>query len=172
MSLQQFFEHAVRGSLGDLARRDDPAADYLTGLLTRFARIENLYPRGVRIPRIESIAEALLEIQDVWDDESAHFHPEHEVELRQHIADYTLFMTGIFRERVEKVAGVRYYVAEGKRAYRFVAEHRRARLGESRAQLYRRLSDQFETYVAVLDYARRVYFRAHPDMPFFRLAFG
>jgi hypothetical protein len=172
MSVQQFFQHAVRGSLGDLARRDDPAADYLTGLLTRFARMEDLHPRGFRVPRIESIGEALLEIQDAWDEESAHFHPEHEVQLRHHVADYTLFMTGIFRERVEKIAGVRHYVAEGKRAYRFVAEHRRAWLGEPRAQLFRRLSDQFEAYVAVLDYARRVYFNARPDLPFFRLALG
>jgi len=172
MSLQQFFQHAVRGSLGDLARRDDPAADYLAGLLTRFARMENLHPRGFRVPRLESIGEALLEIQVIWDDESTHFHPEHEVELRHHIADYTLFMTGIFQERVEKVASVRYYVAEGKRAYRFVAEHRRAWLGEPRALLFRRLSDQFEAYVGVLEYAHKVYFRARPDLPFFRLAFG
>src|SRR5437660_1267247 len=38
MELQRFFEDAVRRSLGDLARRDDPAAGYLADLLTRFSR--------------------------------------------------------------------------------------------------------------------------------------
>lgn len=172
MSLQRFFEDIVGRSLGDLARRDDPAAGYLADLLTRFARTENLYPRGLRARRLESVVESLLDIQEIWADQSPHFQPEREVALRRHIGDYTLFMTGVFQERVERIAASRYYIAEGKRAYRFVADHRRAAAGESRAQIFRRLSDQFEAYVGVLDYARKVYFRDHPDHPFFRLAFG
>ena len=172
MELQRFFEDVVRRSLGDLARRDDPAAGYLADLLTRFARTENLYPKGVGARRLESVAEALLDIQERWDDRSPHFNPEGEVAVRRHIGDYTLFMLGVFQERVERMAGSRYYIAEGKRAYRFVAEHRRAAAAESWARLFRRLSDQFEGYVGVLDYARKVYFRDHPDHPFFRLALG
>ena len=118
------------------------------------------------------MVESLLDIQEIWADQSPHFQPEREVALRRHIGDYTLFMTGVFQERVERMAASRYYIAEGKRAYRFVAEHRRAAAGESRAQIFRRLSDQFEAYVGVLDYTRKVYFRDHPDHPFFRLAFG
>jgi hypothetical protein len=172
MSLQRFFQDVVRRSLGDLARRDDPAGEYLADLLTRFARTENLYPRGSSGRRLETVVETLLEIQNVWDERSAYFWPEHEVALRRHIGDYALFMTGIFQERVEQIASTRYYISEGKRAYRFVADHRRVADGESRARLYRRLADQFEAYVGVLDYARRVYFRDHPDLPFFRLAYG
>ena len=172
MSLQRFFQDVVRRSLGDLARRDDPAGDYLVDLLTRFARTENLYPRGPSGWRLETVVEALLDIHDVWDERSGRFRPEQEVALRRHIGDYTLFMTGIFQERVEQAAGARYYIAEGKRAYRFVAEHRRASGSESPVGLYRRLADQFEAYVGVLGYARRVYFHDHPDLPFFRPAFG
>ena len=73
--------------------------------------------------------------------------------------------------RVETFAGTRYYIDEGKRAYRFVSEHERAGI-RPQAQLFRRLSDQFEGYVGVLDYARKVYFRDPPDHPFFRLAFA
>lgn len=36
--LTRFFDRVVRRSFGDLALRDDPAADYLSDLLTRFAR--------------------------------------------------------------------------------------------------------------------------------------
>jgi hypothetical protein len=172
MNLQRFFDDAVRRSLGDLARRDDPAAEYLADLLTRFAHTDNLYPRGERAVRLETVAEMLLDIQEVWDTRSPHFRPEHEVALRRHVGDYALFMSGVFQERVARLAAGRYYVAEGKRAYRFVAEHQRAARGEPGAALFRRLSDQFEAYVGVLDYARKVYFRDHPDHPFFRLAFG
>lgn len=172
MSLQRFFHDVVRRSLGDLARRDDPAAEYLADLLTRFARTENLCPRGLRAERLESVADILLDIQEIWDEQSSHFRPEHEVTLRRHVGDYTLFMSGVFQERVERIAAARYYIAEGKRAYRFVAEHQRVAAGESWARLFRTLSDQFESYAGVLDYARRVYFRDHPDHPFFRLAFG
>jgi hypothetical protein len=172
MNLQRFFDDAVRKSLGDLACRDDPAAEYLADLLTRFARAETLYPRGIKAERLESVAEVLLDIQEIWDDRSSYFRPEREVALRRHVGDYTLFMSGVFQERVERIAARRYYIAEGKRAYRFVAEHQRASRGESWAALFRRLSDQFESYVSVLDYARKVYFRDHPDHPFFRPAFG
>ena len=118
------------------------------------------------------MVEALLDIQVVWDDRSPHFDPEREVALRRHIGDYTLFMLGVFQERVERMASSRYYIDEGRRAYRFVAEHRRAAAVEAWAHLFRLLADQFEGYVSVLDYARKVYFRDHPDHPFFRLAFG
>jgi len=33
--------------------------------------------------------------------------------------DYTLFMTGVFREHVERLAVTGYYQHEGRRAYRF-----------------------------------------------------
>jgi hypothetical protein len=171
VSLRRFFEDAVRRSLRDLSRREDPAADYLADLLTRFARTDRLYPRGVRFRRLESVADTLLEIQHVWDDTSPNFRPEQEVALRRHIGDYTLFMTGIFHERVEHGCATRYYIAEGKRAYQFVAEHERS-TAQSAAPLFRLLSDQFEGYVGLLDYARRVHFRDHPDHPFFRVGFG
>jgi hypothetical protein len=171
MNLRRFFDDVVRRSLGDLSCRDDPAADYLADLLTRFARTDSLYPPGTRLRRLESVADTLLEIQDVWDDASPNFRPEQEVALRRHIGDYTLFMTGIFHERVEHGCATRYYIAQGKRAYQFVAEHERS-TARSAAPLFRRLSDQFEGYVGVLDYARRVHFHDHPEHPFFRLGFG
>ena len=171
MTLRQFFDDALRRSLRDLARRDDPAAEYLSDLLTRFARTDVVYPRAFRTPRLETVADSLLEIQHVWEADSPGFHPEHEIALRRHIGDFTLFMTGVFQERVEHFSGTRYYINEGKRAYRFVSEHERAAT-RPHAQLFRRLSDQFEGYVGVLDYARKVYFLDRPDHPFFRLAFG
>jgi hypothetical protein len=111
----------------------------------------------------------LLEIQHVWRDDTPDFRPEHEVNVRRHIGDYTLFMTGIFSERVARTASMSYYVTEGKRAYQFVSEHARGR-GE-RAP-YQRLAERFEGYMRALDYTRRTYFVDPSLHPFFRLNFG
>ncbi len=173
MELRSFFDRALGASLRDLALGDDPASPYLADLLTRFARTENLYPRGVAVPRLETVVDMLLETQAAWRNDVAGFEPEREVALRRHIGDFTLFMTGLFRERVDRAASANYYIVQGKRAYHFVSEHNRAsaRSGLS-APLYRRLADRFERYVDVLEYARKVHFRDHPQHPFFRLNFG
>jgi hypothetical protein len=155
----------------DLGVADDPAAEYLASMLTRFARTENLYPRGTAMPRLETVVDMLLEIQHLWQDDSPDFRPEHEVNVRRHIGDYTLFMTGLFPERVQRTASMTYYVSEGKRAYRFVSEHDRTRGGRERAP-YRRLAERFEAYMRALDYARRAYFFDPRLPPYLRLTFG
>ena len=141
---------------------------YLGDLLTRFARTENLFPRGQAVPRLETVVDMLLEVQAAWTENAPTWQPEHEVSVRRHIGDYTLFMTGIFRERVESIASTGWYVTQGKRAYRFVSEHDRAAARQG-APVSRRLAERFEHYASALDYARRVYFT---DDPVFRLGLG
>ncbi len=167
MELRRFFDRAVRASFHDLALDDSPAAEYLADLLTRFARTEELYPRGLAVPRLETVVDMMLEIQAAWTGpDDVHFRPEREVEVRRHIGDYTLFMTGIFRERVERASSTGYYVTQGKRAYHFVSEHARARAREAASPAFRRLAEHFERYASALDYARRVHFAGGPDLPF------
>jgi hypothetical protein len=170
VELRRFFDRAVRATFADLALRDDPTAPYLADLLTRFARTEHLHPRGVAVPRLESVVDMLLEIGSAWREDLPSWQPEREVYVRRHIGDYTLFMTGVFRERVEQVASTGFYITEGKRAYRFVSEHERAR--RDGGPVFRRLADRFEHYAGALDYARRVHFADAPHHPFFRLGFG
>jgi hypothetical protein len=163
--LPRFFEAVTRRAFGDLAIDDAPALRYLTALLTRFVRSEAL--RAIReLPgrRLDSVTDSLLAIQDVWATDSPDFDPGAERALRRQIGDYTLFMTGIFRDHVDRLAVTGYYEQEGRRAYRFVAEMARAR-SEADAPLYRRLSDRFEMYAGALTYARKVYFRADAVPP-------
>ena len=170
-ALRRFFDRVVRRSFGDLAIRDEEAADYLADLLTRFARTENLYPVSRATgKRLETVVEYLLEIQQVWDLDSPHFDPREERELRRQIGDYALFMTGLFRERVEGLSCTRYYIGEGKRAYRFVSEHDRAG-SRPHAWLFRTLAERFEGFAGALTYMRKVYFRPEfdlPSVPFFK----
>ena len=170
MELRRFFERAVRASLHDLGLPGDPGAPYLVDLLTRFARTENLYARGIAVPRLEGVVDMMLEVQAAWLPDTAGFQPEHEVTVRRHIGDYTLFMTGIFPERVKRSAGTDFYIAQGKRAYHFVSEHARAS-GRGGPAPWRRLADRFEGYAGVLDYARRVHFYDAPRHPFFSPGF-
>ena len=172
LDLNRFFDRAIRAAFRDLGVADDDAALYLAGMLTRFARIENLYPRGIAQPRLESVVDMLLEIQHAWRDDTPDFRPEHEVAVRRHIGDYTLFMTGLFPERVQRMASMSYYVSEGKRAYRFVSEHDRARGSAPERPPYRRLAERFEGYMRALDYARRAYFVDPTLPPFLRPSFG
>lgn len=177
--LPRFFESVTRRAFGDLAIDDAPAMRYLTDLLTRFVRSEALRTiREMPGPRLDSVADSLLAIQHVWAADSPGFNPGAERALRRQIGDYTLFMTGIFRDRVDRLAITGYYEHEGRRAYRFVAEMARAR-SEEEAPLYRRLSDRFEMYAGALTYARKVYFRAGavppgawPADPFVRTLFA
>jgi hypothetical protein len=172
LELNRFFDRAIRAAFHDLGVADDAAADYLAGMLTRFVRTENLFPRGTAVPRLESVVDMLLEIQQAWRDDVPGFSPEREVTVRRHIGDYTLFMTGLFPERVRRTASMSYYVTEGKRAYHFVSEHDRARGPAHGRPPYRRLAERFEGYMRALDYARRAYFVDPALPPFLRLEFG
>src|SRR5206468_6943244 len=106
---------------------------------------------------LETVVDLLLETQALW--QEGWFAPEREVTLRRHIGDYTLFMLGVFRERVERMASCGYYVTQGTRAYRYVSEHDRASARPVRpagGPLFGRLADSFEGYARALDYTRRV----------------
>jgi hypothetical protein len=119
------------------------------------------------------VVDLLLEAQAAWDDAAAHFGPEREIDVRRHIGDYTLFMTGVFRERVERIASTGWYVSQGKKAYRFVSEHERASARPAAREggpVYARLAERFEHYAWALDYARRVHFHDAPALPFFRFS--
>jgi hypothetical protein len=160
--LPRFFDRVTRQTFSDLALDDPAAAGYLAVLLTRFARADALHAvQASAARRLESVMDSLLAIQRAWDVSTPEFAPEEEPRLRRHIGDYTLFMTGIFRDHVERMAIVGYYEHEGRRAYRFVAETARAS-GKPEAPLFRRLSERFEQYAGALGYARKVYFRTEP----------
>ncbi len=167
-SLTRFFGRTIRRSFADLEMRDEVAAEYLADLLSRFARTDALYPLSPTGKRLETVAEYLLEIRRVWEFDSPHFNPVEEREFRRQIGDYTLFMTGLFRERVEGISATGYYIREGKRAYRFVSEHDRA-AARPYAGLFKTLADRFEGYAGALAYMRKVYFRPEfaPLHPFF-----
>jgi hypothetical protein len=171
--LRRFFERAAAQTFRDLRLDDSPVQSYVAEILTRFARTEALYAvHQATSRRLTSVTDSLLAIEQTWDLDTPGFDPTGEISMRRHIGDYTLFMTGVFRERVEHVASTGYYVSQGTRAYRFVAEHGRATAhaaARNAGPLFARLAERFEQYSWALDYARRVHFYDAPPLPFFRL---
>jgi hypothetical protein len=90
-----------------------------------FVHADNLYRiRNRRGKRLEEVGEMLLESNPLLDAPSF----EREREVRKHIGDYTLFLTGMFPEYVATLPrrGLRLdsfidYMKAGKESYRIVA---------------------------------------------------
>lgn len=166
-SLKRFFDRLVRRSLSDLRLASEPVADYLSSLLARFARTDQLYAiRGAGGQRLETVVDLRHEAERAWAFDAPDFDPFRERDIRRHVGDYTLFMLGIFRERVEGRAGIGLYVREGKRAYQVVADFQRSALKPD-GRLYAELSHEFERYAFALRYMKGVYLRAsEPPAPF------
>ena len=137
--------------------KDAEVADYITHILAHFTRTENLYRiRDFQERRLETAVEMLLEANLLWNSEQW----DREKEIRKHIADYILFMTGIFREWVERQSFLDFYLEEGKRAYQTVSHYHRA-LYRPGSRLYSELSRNFEFYVGALYYMKKTFFRDH-----------
>jgi hypothetical protein len=135
----------------DLVAKELPAdrevAGYVANLLIDFTHVEHLYRiRNARGNRLEEVGEMLVESNPLLDAQSF----EREREVRKHIGDYTLFLTGMFPEYVATLPrrGLRLdsmvdYMKAGKESYRIVGafdqfEYRQA------APLFRRLAEYFE----------------------------
>ncbi len=157
--VKTLFQDALKASFADLDISDRGTTSYLADLLARFSAADALWPTGLDGGRIESLADRVAEIQRTWRVDDRHFDPRREVELRRGMGDYTLFMTGFFWERVKSQSATRYFVREGKRAYRFVAEFHRAQ-GQPEAARFATLATRFETCAAVLSYMRDVHLGA------------
>ncbi|HXG33494.1 MAG TPA: hypothetical protein VNJ11_09025 [Bryobacteraceae bacterium] len=157
--LRKLFSNLVWKRLYDDAQvRDSQIADYVTNLLTEFVHVKNLYKiRNARGKRLEDVGEMLIESHPLL--EASSFDREREV--RKHIGDYTLFLTGLFPEYVASLPrrGLRLdafvdYVKAGKESYRIVSyfdqfEYKRE------APLFARLADSFELCVFGLNLVKQ-----------------
>ena len=141
--LRRLFNELVAREL----RADPEVTAYVGDLLIDFVHVDHLYRiRNAHGTRLEEVGEMLVESNPLLDARSF----DREREVRKHIGDYTLFLTGLFPEYVARLPqrGLRRdslidYVKVGKESYRIVGafdqfEHRRV------APLFRRLAEQFE----------------------------
>jgi hypothetical protein len=156
-SLRTLFSGLVRDTFRTQLRYYDvQVADYMAELLIDFTRTDQLYKiRDATGRRLDDVAEMLIESNPVL--EAASFDREREV--RKHIGDYTLFLTGLFPEHLKRPhRSVRLdyfvdYVKAGKESYTIVSKFDQFECRRV-APLFRQLADNFELCVYGLNRVR------------------
>ena len=137
---------------------DPRVAQYISGLLADFVHVKNLYRiRDARGKRLEEVGEMLIESNPLLQARSF----DREREVRKHIGDYTLFLSGLFPEYVSALPrrGLRLdsfvdYMKAGKESYRIVSFFDQSEYREQ-APLFRRLSESFELSVFSLNLVKQ-----------------
>lgn len=139
-------KHLVRSA----GIEDIEVARYIASLLVDFTHVDSLYRiRNAKGKRLEEVAEMLIESNPILEGRSFF----HEREVRKHVGDYTLFLSGLFPEYVSRlpVRGLRRdafidYMEAGKESYRVVASFDQFEFKEI-APLFRRMAERFELCV-------------------------
>lgn len=150
--LRHFFTDLVRRRFDRDVRIPDPLlAAYISGLLVDFTHADNLYHiSDSRGRRLEDIGEMLLESNPLL--EASSFDREREV--RKHVGDYVLFMTGLFPESLSSPQRYRRtrldvlvdYIKAGKESYTVVSAFDQFEY-KGEAPLFRKLAENFELCV-------------------------
>lgn len=152
-SLGKLFDRLVHRSFDDVGLIDGAVRDYVADLLVRFARTDALYrihdPVG---QKVETVVELLIEADRVRTSDA-----DREEAVQRHTGDYALFMSGVFRDYVERHGFLGWHLEAGQRAYRRTGELR-DRSGQPGGGLYREMASSFEMISGGLDYMRKVYF--------------
>ncbi|MBI2876670.1 MAG: hypothetical protein HYY20_07295 [Candidatus Tectomicrobia bacterium] len=155
--LKKFFEPLTARAFTELGIRDARIVDYVSDVLSRFARMDSLYRiRNAQGKPLDTVVEMLMAAEQCLELES--LNPSREKDIHQHIGDFTLFMAGIFREYVERQGILGLYIHEGEASYRSVAEYLKL-LFKPEATLFYQLSRGFEQYAGSLNYLKKVYLR-------------
>ncbi len=156
-SLYNFFQRNLKQVFTDLNLKNQQTLIYIASILTYFARTEHLF-RIKQIPKfkLESVIETLLQLEEAKLKEQP-FAENEEILIRRHVGDYALFMSGVFREYVQKMGYLEFYHFEGSRSYHRVYDYAYQDYGPD-ATVFQDLSRQFENYSGALDYMKKVYF--------------
>jgi hypothetical protein len=158
--LRHFFTDIVgRRFRADVRLPDSRLASYVSGLLVDFTHADNLYRiRDSRGRRLEDVGEMLLESNPLL---GASFF-DREREVRKHVGDYVLFMTGLFPESLSSWRRFREmrldvfvdYMKAGKESYTVVSAFDQFEYRDE-APLFRRLAENFELCVFGLNLVKQ-----------------
>ena len=146
----------------DLGIADTRLTDYLTDLLLRFIRFDNIFRfRGTIGRRLEDVAEMMLEA------EQRQGKPRREI--YRHIGDFTLFWTGVYPEALSRLQApdsrdhLLDYLEQGKRSY-YIASTFEEEPYHEEAPILRRLSQEFELCSVGLRQVRKEWERPAAEM--------
>ena len=154
-SLRAIYEPLIRLHFNETKRLRDPQLqDYVVSLVCDFSSCDELFKiRDQNGRPIHDINEMLLESDPVYGRAQSF---DRERQVRKHIGDYTLFLTGLFPEafnkegiRRAKIGTMGGFVQAGKESYYIVSSFRCFEYANV-ASLFAMLADHFEFCVAAL----------------------
>jgi hypothetical protein len=156
VSSRFYFYILVRHIFHRAGIEDRSVADYVAEVLTEFSRAERarcVVP-GQKAP-LDYLFEMLTALKEA--DERTSFH------IRVHIGNHSLFLSGVFPERIRKRAedrgfpGLSYYEGLGRTQYRMASDHRLAR-HYAMERVLNTLAERFETTrTALNDISERLF---------------
>lgn len=138
-----YFYVLTRRVLRRVSLDERALTDYVAAVLLAFSRTSQLSQPGATSPTARSFAyvsDLLTQINTSS--------PEQAYLLRTHTANYTLFLSGLFAERVHSHAqrrgapGLSFYEAVGQSSYRSAAQHPQARRSDLQS-IFEMLGDEF-----------------------------
>ena len=158
ISPQLYFYVLTRRVLRRAGLEDRPLCDYLASLLGEFSRTAALRPP----PGTTGATRGLVYLSDLLV-ALREASPAQAFFLRARLGDYTLFLTGIFHENIERrqarrgAPGCSFYEEMGRQSYRAVARHEVAR-HRGLTDIFDRLAEQFhEVRLALNQLADRLF---------------
>lgn len=160
ISTALYFYVLCRRVLKNTAVSSREAADYIAAMLDGFTSTAQVQrPDPHRDVEMRYLSDILLAIRDAP--------PTEAFLLRSHLANYALFLSGLFAENIDKRAQrgaptLSFYEDLGRASFRAAAEHRYARKFDL-ARIYHELADGFrEARLALNDLAERT-LHLHPS---------
>lgn len=161
ISSHLYFYVLVRNVFSRSGIEDREVADYVASLLVEFTLLKNL---PLRVPPDQAPIEYVFEMLAA----SARADGRTRYFIQAHIGNHTLFVSGVFAERIEHrrntrgFPGLSYYEGVGAGSFRAARDHRLARKHEL-IDVFDRLSDDFSTARKALnDLAERVLHFSEP----------
>ena len=149
--LQRFFQELVARNYGEVGVRNSEIQAYVSNLLAEFCESENLYK--IRDENGQPLYDvgAMLRAADPIYGPAPSFDRERQV--RKHIGDYSLFLTGMlpgaldnFRVRRARMEGMLDLIRAGKESYFIVSKFEHFEYAKV-APLFRKMSQEFEQLV-------------------------
>jgi hypothetical protein len=140
ISSQFYFYVLARHVLQRAGIRDRRLCDYIASILEAFSRASVLRAPHTPTDSVQQyISDMLIALQRVT--------PEQAFLLRAHVGNYSLFITGIFlesmeRNRVRGGPGISFYEQVGRSNYQALSNHATARRCELH-EIYGELADRF-----------------------------
>jgi hypothetical protein len=147
--------------MDELGIGDPRLVGYVADLLARFVPSSQVWKvRDSQGRRLTQVTEMVAEAESSTDAGRRR-------ECHRHVGDFTLFWTGVYPEALGQIRSVDSadhlidFQEQGKRSYRVASEL----VGDDKAPVLRRLSDQFELCAFGLSRVRSEWERHDPEPP-------